>query len=176
MKLYRFSPIKNKDKLFEAIEYIHFSCFKLCKEAFGKYLPIAGNIGVFCHYNNEYEFLTKLREELTEKSDNFNQKYYHFHNSIIISQKGNIPETIYTHLYIRKPDQYRAQVGDVDFVLDKKKYIKLKNLLSNGVEINGAKIFDRADLDMIELSNPDIDTLAYVSTKTMTERVRVKTN
>ena len=88
MKLYRFSPIKNKDKLFEAIEYIHFSCFKLCKEAFGKYLPIAGNIGVFCHYNNEYEFLTKLREELTEKSDNFNQKYYHFHNSIIISQKG----------------------------------------------------------------------------------------
>ena len=176
MKLYRFSPIKNKDKLFEAIEYIHFSCFKLCKEAFGKYLPIAGNIGVFCHYNNEYEFLTKLREELTEKSDNFNQKYYHLHNSIIISQKGDIPETIYTHLYIRKPDQYRAQVGDVDFVLDKKKYIKLKNLLSNGVEINGAKIFDRPDLDMIELSNPDIDTLAYVSTKTMTERVRVKTN
>ena len=176
MKLYRFSPIKNKDKLFEAIEYIHFSCFKLCKEAFGKYLPIAGNMGVFCHYNNEYEFLTKLREELTEKSDNFNQEYYHFHNSIIISQKGDIPETIYTHLYVRKPDQYRAQVGDVDFVLDKKKYIKLKNLLSNGVEINGAKIFDRPDLDMIELSNPDIDTLAYVSTKTMTERVRVKTN
>ena len=37
-------------------------------------------------------------------------------------------------------------------------------------------MFDRTDLDMIELSDPDIDILAYVSTKMMTEKVRVKTN
>jgi len=38
------------------------------------------------------------------------------------------------------------------------------------------KIFDRPDLDMIELYDPDIDALAYVSNRAMTEKVRVKTN
>jgi len=176
MKLYRFSPIENKDQLVEAIIHTHFKCFKLCKKAFNNYLPVAGNMGIFCHYDNEYKLLTKLREELTEKSENWNQKYFLLHEPIIIPAKNDVPETIYTHLYIRKPDQYRAQVGDVDFVLDNEKYIELKKSLEKGEEINGAKVFDRPDLDMIELSNPDIDALAYISTKAMTEKVRIKTN
>jgi hypothetical protein len=176
MKLYRFSPIENKEQLIEAIAHTHYECFKLCKEAFGKYLPIAGNIGIFCHYDDEYKILIKLREELTEKSDNWNQKYFLLHEPIVIPAKDDIPETTYTYLYIRRPDQYRAQVGDVDFVLGDKEYTQLKNKISEGVEINGAKIFDRPDLDMIELSDPDIDALAYISTKAMTEKVRVKTN
>ena len=40
--------------------------------------------------------------------------------------------------------------------------------------MNGAKIFDRPDLDMVELSDPDIDALAYVSPRAMTEKVRTK--
>lgn len=174
MKLYRFSPIQSQDQLMEAIKHTHFECFKLCKEAFGKYLPVAGNMGIFCHYNNEYEFLTKLREEMTEKSDNFNQKYFRLHEPIVIPAQGDVPETTYTYLYIRRPDQYRAQVGDVDFVIDDNGYIDLKESLQNGAQINGAKIFDRPDLDMVELSDPDIDALAYISTQAMTEKVRVK--
>lgn len=174
MKLYRFSPIIDEEKLLEAIKHTHFACFELCKKAFNKYLPVAGNIGIFCHYDNEYKILTKLREELTEESDNFNQKYFCLHKPIIIPSYENVPETIYTHLYIRKPDQYRAQVGDVDFVIDDEKYIDLKKLLQDGLQINGGKIFDRPDLDMVELSDPDIDVLAYISTKAMTEKVRVK--
>ncbi len=174
MRLYRFSPIDGKDRLIEAIEHTHFACFELCKKAFGEYLPVAGNMGIFCHYDSEHKLLTKLREELTERSDNFNQKYYRLHEPIIIPAKDDVPETIYTYLYVRRPDQYRAQVGDVDFVLDDRKYIELKKSLQNDSEINGAKVFDRPDLDMIELSNPDIDALAYVSTKAMTEKVRVK--
>lgn len=176
MQLYRFSPIENKEQLLEAITHTHFACFELCKKAFGAYLPIAGNMGVFCHYDDEFAFLTKLREELTEASDNFNQKYFRLHEPIVIPAKGDVPETAYTYLYIRRPDQYRAQVGDVDFVLDDTKYTDLKSSLQNGAKLNGAKIFDRPDLDMIELSDPDIDALAYVSTRTMTEKVRVKTN
>ncbi|HEV7423910.1 MAG TPA: hypothetical protein VGO21_01845 [Candidatus Paceibacterota bacterium] len=176
MKLYRFSPIENREQLLEAVAHTHFMCFELCKKAFGKYLPVAGNMGVFCHYDNEYKFLTKLREELTEKSDNFNQKYFRLHEPIIIPAKDDVPETIYTYLYVRRPDQYRAQVGDVDFVLDDEEYIKLKKSLSSGAEVNGAKIFDRPDLDMVELSDPDIDALAYISTRAMTEKVRVKIN
>src|SRR3989338_5619352 len=169
MKLYRFSPIKDKAQLLKAIEHTHFMCFELCKRAFGKYLPVAGNIGVFCHYDEEYDFLTKLREEITDNSDSFNQKYFRLHTPIVIPAKGDIPETVYTHLYIRRPDQYWAQVGDVDFVLGGQAYVELKKSLASGAKLMGAKIFDRPDLDMIELSDPDIDALAYVSDRAMTK-------
>lgn len=176
MESYRFSPIENEEQLLEAIEYVHFECHKLCKKVFGEYLPVAGNIGIFCHYDNEYKFLTKLREELTEKSNNWNQKYFLLHEPIIMPAKDDVPETTYTYLYIRQPYQNSPRVGDVDFVLSDNKYIELKESLLKGVKITGAKIFDRPDLDMIELSDPDIDALAYVSTKDMTENVRIKTN
>ncbi len=176
MKLYRFSPIENEEQLTEAIKHTHFACFELCKKAFDKYLPVAGNMGIFCHYDNEYKLLIKLREELTEKSDNWNQKYFLLHKPIVIPAQNDVPKTVYTYLYIRRPDQYRAQVGDVDFVLQDEKYVELKKSLQNDSQINSAKIFNRPDLDMIELSDPDIDALAYISTKAMTEKVRIKTN
>ena len=119
MKQYKFSPIKNKEQLLETIKYTHFKCFALCKKVFGKHLPVAGNIGIFCHYDDEYKLLTKIREELTKKSDNWNQKYFLLHKPIIIPAKNNIPETIYTYLYIRKPDQHK-EIGDADFVINKK--------------------------------------------------------
>jgi hypothetical protein len=174
MKLYRFSPIKSKDGLLKAIEYTHFSCYRLCKDAVGKYLSNAGNIGIFCHYDSEYEFLTKLRQELTEPGDPFNQKYYRLHKPIVILANDDVPETTYTHLYIRKPDPYRAQVGDVDFYLDPEEFKELKQSMLAGKKIKGARVFDRQDLDMIELCNPDVDTLGYISTHKMTEKVRVK--
>jgi hypothetical protein len=174
MKLYRFSPIKSHEELEEAIKHVHFECYKLCKQSFDTYLPNAGNMGVFCHYDDEYEFLTNLRKELTEASDNFNQKYFRLHEPITIPAKGDVPETTYTYLYIRKPDPYRHHVGDVDFYLDPEKYQELKNSMLSGKKVKGARVFDRQDLDMIELYDPDIDVLGYVSTNKMTETVRVK--
>jgi len=176
VKLYRFSPIKDQAQLLAAISHTHFSCYKLCKQSFGIYLPNAGNIGIFCQYDDEYVFLTKLREQLTISSDNINQKYYRLHQPIVIPAEGDIPETTYTYLYIRKPDPYRHQVGDVDFFLEPQEYTKLKTELQNGKVMKGARIFPRPDLDMIELHNPDVDALGYVSTKTMTEKVRVRIN
>jgi hypothetical protein len=125
MKLYRYSPIKSEQKLRDAIEYMHFESFRLCKNSFGKHLPVAGNVGVFCHYDEEYEELVKIREELTEDSDNWNQKYYKLHSPITILAKDEIPETTYTYLYIRKPDPYRHHIGDIDFVLGVDEYEKL---------------------------------------------------
>lgn len=165
MNLYRFSPIKNEEQFLEAIRHIHFACFELCKQSFGKYLPVAGNIGVFCHYEDEYKFLTQLRKELTEESDNVNQKYFHLHNPIVIPARGDVPETTYTYLYIRKPDPYRFHVGDVDFVLEKDKYHELKKSLQGGAVVKGARIFERPDSDMIEFFDPDYDVLAYVASK-----------
>ncbi len=174
MKLYRFSPIKNEEELLEAIKFIHFACYKLCKQSFGEYLPNSGNIGVFCHYNDEYQYLIDVRKKLTEASNNVDQKYFKLHKPLIISAEGDVPETTYTHLYIRKPDPYRHHVGDVDFYLDESEYTKLKEEMLNGKQVKGARVFERPDLDMIELYDPDVDALGYVSTSKMTEVVRVK--
>lgn len=118
MKLYPFSPIQSKEALLAAITHIHLEAHKLCKQSFGTYLSNAGNVGVFCHYTDEFVFLKKLRDELTELSDNSDQKYFKLHEPLVIPQQGDIPETTYTYLYIRKPDPYRHHVGDIDFFLD----------------------------------------------------------
>jgi hypothetical protein len=165
MKLYRFSPIENEKQLMEAIRYVHFECFKLCHIALGKYLPVAGNLGIFCHDENEYKILTKLREELTDSSDCFNGKYFHLHKPIIIPAKNDISETAYEYLYIRKPDELRPEVGDADFVINKNEFEKIRSLK----EINNVKVFDRPDLGMCGLSSPDFDVLPFLTTKTVME-------
>lgn len=174
MRVYRFSPIQSQKELFEAITHIHFECHKLCKQAFGTYFPTIGNVGVFCHYDDEYEKLTKLRKELTESSDNPNQKYFRLLKPIVIPAYDDVPTITYTHLYIRKPDPYRSHVGDIDFYVEPKKYAELKQSIQNGKKIKGARIFERTDLDMIELYDPESDALGYVSTRTMAETVRIK--
>ena len=67
MKLYRFSPIRDKEQLIEAAKHTHFACFELCHQAFDEYLPVAGNISIFCHYEDEYKFLTQIRKEITKE-------------------------------------------------------------------------------------------------------------
>lgn len=174
MNLYRFSPIQNQDALREAMAYIHFACHKLCKQSFGEYLPNAGNMGVFCHYDDEYERLVEIRRQITRPSGDPDQKYFELYEPIIIPAEGDVPETTYTHLYIRRPDIYRAQVGDVDFYLKQSEYDTLKQSLADGAQVKGARIFPRNDLDMIELYDPDVDALAYVSTNVMSQKVRKK--
>lgn len=174
MKPYQFSPITNKEQLIEAIKYTHFACHKLCKQSFGSYLPNAGNMGIFCHYDDEYERLIAIRKEITEPSDNPDQKYFKLHEPIVVAAQDDVPETTYTHLYVRRPDPYRHHVGDVDFYLKQQQYDELKQSLIDGKKISGARIFPRNDLDMIELYDPDVDALGYVSTNTMTEKVRIK--
>jgi|SRR3989344_1735099 len=169
MRPFRFSPIKNEKELLKAITYVHFSCLKLCKQILGKYLPNAGNIGIFCHYEDEYKYLTKVREKLTILSDSiYNNKYYRLHKPIVIPAKGDIPETIYTYLYIRRPDITHPDVGDVDFYLEPRQYKKLKDSIIMGKKITGAVIFDRPDLDFIKLFNPKIDVSSFVGANKFT--------
>lgn len=166
MKLYRFSPIKDKTQMVKAMEHIHFACHALCKQSMGIYLPVAGNMGVFCHYDDEYAFLTKLREELTDSSDSVNGKFFRLHTPIVIPAKGDIPKTVYTHLYIRQPDPYRYQVGDVDFYLEFEKYAELKQSLLDGRVVKGARVMpNRPELDYVELYDPDIDACGYIGNK-----------
>jgi len=171
MKPFRFSPIKNEDKLLEAIKHIHFESFKLCKQKLGFILPVAGNIGIFCHFKDEFEFLTKIREKWTDLSDNWNKKYFRLYKPIVIAAKNDVPETTYTYFYIRKPDVEHDQVGDLDFYMEPDRYKKLKQSLFSGKKIGGVKILDRPDLDLIQVDDPSIDVMAFVGQKTMKENV-----
>ena len=171
---YRFSPILSKQDLFATIEHIHFACHQLSMNSFGRYLSVAGNVGVFCHYDEEFEQLLKIRNKLTKPTNNPDLKYYELLDPIVIPTKNTVPGAAYTHLYIRKPDPYRYQTGDIDFYLPLDEYNLLKANLASGYHVAGARIFERPDLDMIELYHPDIDALGYITTHTMTEKVRIK--
>lgn len=167
MKLYRFSPIETEEQLFEAIRHLHYACNKLCYQIFGRYLPNAGNVGVFCHYDKEYDALIELRKKLTQEADNINQKYFRLHEPITIEANEMGPQNTYSYLYIRRPDPYRAQVGDVDFYIEADEYAELADNLPKG-----ARQFERPELDMLELYDPNIDALAYVGTDSMVQKVR----
>ena len=104
MKVFRFSPIQDKIQLMKAIEYIHNACHVLCKQSIKKYLPVAGNIGVFCHDDVEYTRLTKLQKKLTDSTNFVYGKYFCLHEPIVILAKDDIPKATYRYLYIRKPD------------------------------------------------------------------------
>jgi len=171
---YKFSPIKSKDELIKVIKYLHIQSNQMCFDSFGMYLPNAGNVGIFCHYEEEYNFLTNLKKELTYSSSNPDQKYFTLKRSIKIASRNDIPETEYKYLYIRRPKVESPQVGDIDFYLEDNEFNRIKKDLLKGKKIKGARLFDRTDLNMIELFNPDIDVLAYVSTLSETERVRIK--
>lgn len=169
MKQYRFSPIKNKDELFKALEYIHLQAHKICKQNFGRLLPVAGNIGVFCHFKNEFDFLTQIRKELTDIHNHWNHKYFKLYQPIIFPAKYNIPETKYTYLYVRKPDDNTPNVEDVDFYLELNEYKQLKQEVISGKFENNLRMFERPDLDMIRLINQNVDVSVFITSYNLEE-------
>lgn len=166
--------MNHKDRLVSLIKQIHEDCFKLCKIAVGDYLPIAGNIGIFCQTEADYVLFTKLKEEITEQSTNPNQKYFKLKQTITIPPIKDIPETVYEYLYIRKPASDTPQLGDIDFLMDFNEYNLLKEDIIRGDLILGAEIYNRPGWDMIELRNDFIYSLAYITYKEMAEKVRFK--
>ena len=162
--------LATQQDLIKIITPIHFNAYKLCKKAFKEYFKNSSNIAIFSQSDEEYVALTKLREQICEPSSNLEQKYYKLLTPVIISTKGDVLETQYKYLYIRKPDDtdYSKYLGDIDFYLPKDEYAALKQMLIDGGEFPGAEIYDRPGWDMIQISNPAIKSVAYVSTEDMT--------
>lgn len=166
MTSFRFSPITDKTQLVTALTYIHSACHRLCLKTLGIYLPVAGNIGIFSHYDNEYVLLTRLQQEMTDPSLAVYGKYFRLHAPIQIPSNGVVPAATYTHLYIRKPDPEKPQVGDLDFFMEQERHAELKQSLIKGKILKGIRILpNRPDLDLIELNDSDTDALGYIGTK-----------
>jgi len=171
MKLYRFSPIESEEQLLQAITYAHKACYELCLQVIGEYLPVAGNIGIFTHYEEEFQFLTALRRKLTDETVHYNHKYFKLLTPIRINAEDGVPAATYEYLYIRKPDPYRSQVGDVDFVMDPKKHQALAQSRVTGEFTKRARRFERVEENMIELWDPDIDVIPYIVTRSMSDTI-----
>lgn len=166
--------VDSKSKLTKVIERIHLDCHKLCQQALNKYLPVAGNVGIFCHSDSEQDALNKISKDLTYPSGNPDQKYFQLKGPIAI-RSGRTPLAVYTHLYIRRPDpsEYGRYLGDIDFVTDTIEYQKLKQLTEADL-IQGAEVYDRLGWDTIQITDPNIRSVAYVSTKEFAKKVRIK--
>lgn len=162
------------DNLKNILDKIHEQAYVLCINTFGKPLKNAGNIGVFCQSEAQYIAFTELRTKMTKQSNDINQKYFELNEPIVYEAVGEIPKATYTHLYIRRYDPEELHIGDVDFYLEDSEFHALKKRVSLGEDVIGARLYDRKDLDMVELYDKSMETLAYVSTKEMTERARVK--
>lgn len=163
-----------RKKLLDIIAVVHQGCFEICKDSLGKYLPVAGNIGIFCQTEDDFQMFTRVREEITEPSINPNQKYFRLKEPIVLPTVNGIPETTYTYLYIRKPSPDSPELGDVDFVLPANEYVALKQRILSGEKIKGAQIYNRPGWDNIEIRDSQIKALTYVSTQEMAEKVRIK--
>lgn len=174
MKLYRFSPLRSEAELIQAVNYLHQACHKLCFRSFGRYLPVRGIVGVFAHYDAEFEFLTSLRAKLTDPDVNYKGKYFRLHKPIVVDGQGEVPGATYDFLYIRRVDPYRPQVGDIDFVLSAEKHARLKSKLNLDTFIDGARLFGRPEENIIELWDPDVDAAAYVATMPMRDELKLK--
>lgn len=166
MTTHHFPPIQNESDLRKRIIHIHTSCFTLCKLILGHHLPVAGNIGIFSHDEDEYKRLLDIQHTLTDKTKSVYGKYFLFHSPIVIPAKDDLPEATYTYLYIRKPDINKPHAGDVDFYMEPEKYTTLKTSLLEEAIKPGMRVLNRTDLDLIELYKDNIDALAYIGMNT----------
>ncbi len=163
------------ERLTQRIERTHKDCHKLLKQALGYYLPVAGNIGIFCQSEEEYNNFIVFKDQNTYPSDNPNQKYFQLLEPVTISISDQLPKATYTYLYIRKPDPspYGKYLGDVDFVMESSDYESLVERVENG-EVEYASLYDRPGWDTIQIIDPNVRSVAYISTKEFSEKVRVK--
>lgn len=171
MGTYRFSPIQNTDEMLLALRYIHGEGHRICRQLLGAYLPVAGNIGIFCHDEEEYRRLTDIRKELTDASISWNNKYFKLYTPLSFPRTGETPDATYTYLYIRKPEAAQARVGDVDFYLDQAAYSALKTDARTGKK-RGVSVFERPDLDLVRLDDPNSDVSVFVGSYVLNDVAR----
>lgn len=145
----------NTNELMRLIRTIHEGCIGVIKDALGRKLPVAGNMGVFCQNDADYKRFQLASMSLTKPSDNPAQKHFELRKPL------TFPEGTYSFLYIRKPAADSPEYGDVDFILEPREFENLKKRVGEG-------------WDMVEIRSPIIRALAYVSTREMAEKVRVR--
>lgn len=152
---------------------MYYECAQLIYDSIGYIPETAGNVAIFCQTDEEYDSLQEMAAHLVRTSNNPAQKYFQLIEPISIESKGKIPSTVLLWLYIRKPSKDTPEAGDIDFVLEREEYDKLKEQTDSGNIRNGS-IYDRAGWDMLEFKSSNCDYLPYITTLPMAEKVRLR--
>lgn len=162
---YRFSPIQSDGALLKAVEYVARTTTLLAEKIVGEPFPIK-SLTIFSHDQLEYENLVKILAELGMPYNESNGPRVVLHNPIIAGDNK------ITHLRIRKPDLERPQVGCNDFETD---YTAFKEQYLDAHPGN-LRLIKRPAYEMIELSDPEFDVLAYVVSPEITPSVTPQFN
>ena len=172
MKQYRFSPIESKDQLIEAVEYV-------VKQATKLYFRVVGDAvrcdikyaTIFAHYNDEFEKIKKLLEQLGTSEEANNGVGVKLSQPLVVAsgsiERDGETKTV-THqveyIRVRKPDHYRMQVGCFDFEVDDDDelggYWGFKDYY--GMHSDNPRTIKCEGYEMLEFNNQDVDVLAYM--------------
>ena len=164
------------NQLLEFINHLHAESYSICWNTFGRYFENAGNVGIFCQSDKDYENFNLIKSEITVSSDDPTRKYFELLIPLTIPEKEDIPGATYTHLYIRKPDPspYGTHLGDIDFYVSEIDFEKLFIEVGEGKYKNAVQYEQPMIGKLIEMSESETGTLAYISTKDVTERIRFR--
>lgn len=152
-----FNPIKTKEELFGAVNYIATQTVKLCQKITGNKYP-TGSLTVFSHHLEEFENLKEILLKLGDLDHENNGPFVKLREPIQVKNNG------IELLRVRHPDPQRPQVGCNDFEVPS--YEDFKNSFLNKNPDN-LRLIVRPDYEMIEFFDPDFDVLAYVLSKSL---------
>ena len=165
MKLYRFSPVEDKEHVLEAIGYVIKQATKLFFNVVGEANCTIEYATLFAHYNDEYDKIVsvlKMMGELEEANNGVRVKLsepleFSGGSVEVNGEMVNISHQI-KYVRVRKPDPYRMQVGCVDF--EEEDYDYFKDLY--GMYTRNPRTIEREQYEMLEFHDPNIDVLAYM--------------
>ncbi|HET7320468.1 MAG TPA: hypothetical protein VFI84_02685 [Candidatus Saccharimonadales bacterium] len=151
-KLYRFSPIADKQTFDTAWQYIGDQLPLLAQKVIGEELPLT-TVKVFAHYPEEYDVLKTLMLDYGQQSQLSSD------TSLYVDVDLQLGNSNIKALGIRVIDPYRSQVGCGDYAINDYKSFKEKFLLSTNPFI---REIVTPKITMTELWHPDFDILGYV--------------
>jgi hypothetical protein len=152
MTQYRFSPIKTKDELLQAVRYVAEQTSELSKKIIGCSFSIK-SLTIFSHFEDEFINLKKILFELGDLYNENNGPRIKLHQPI------KIGDNQIEYLRIRQPDSERPQVGCCDFEVED--YFAFKNQYLESHKDN-LRLIIRTEYEMIEFFHPGFYVLAYV--------------
>lgn len=152
MQLYRFSPIKTKEALLDAMVYEHTASSEMFLQITGETAPIT-SLTIFAHYPEEFEMLKMIQATMGRQVGEVLGPRVELHQPLTV----NGCEV--THLRIRQPDPYHGQVGSNDYDIPDYEAFKARFLAAKP---DNLRLLVRPNYELIEFWHPDFDVTGYV--------------
>lgn len=149
---YRFSPILNKKRFSETLEYIAREVIEMGDIVLKRKMPL-DTLTIFAHFDNEHKFLAENLHEYGPESS-----YSHGLTSYVEPKNFKVLDQSIRYLGVRAPDPRRPQVGYGDFPVKDLQAARDLYFPSDFILEKESGLGQ----PMLEISHPDFDVLAYI--------------